>query len=222
MPAAGRRSLDGALAWGKNQVGNYGWRRKCLGFVRQCWGIAASGIDDAADGYALTKYRHTDKTPPPGAPVWFDGPTVQDHVALSVGNGYVYSNDVIEPGRIDKVKINTILDRWNCSYRGWSEDYPRFGKLPLDLIDELDYAAEFEVGQHVVVSTRAGLKARSAPGTESSTLLYRGGELLTVGYGYGIHLTKITEEDGILWGKGKKYTYALADKNKAFVKLARR
>lgn len=227
MPAAARFSVPSALAYAKaqDQRATQDWDNQCLAFVRSCWGLGATGIYNARQGYGLTKKRHKDRTPPPAAPCWFRGPTDDWHVTLAKSNGSVFSNDIKAEGKIDVVSIGYIEDRWNCDYLGWSEDYPKASgsnvKLPLDLIDDLDYAAEFRVGQHVVVSTRAGLKARSAPGTESSTLIHRKGKLLTVAYGYGIHLTKITEEDGILWGKGAEYTYALADRNKAFVKLVR-
>lgn len=200
MPAAGRRSLAGALAWAQSEVGDYGWRRLCLGFVRQSWGIAASGIFSAREGYSLTKYRHKDRTPPPGAPVWFDGPTSADHVALAKGNGKLFSNDVISPGRIDIVTIGKIEDVWGARYLGWSEDYPNFGKLPLDLIGSGGSGAKvLKIGDRVVVTTAAGLNARLTPNGKVYT---------TVAKGYRGKITKLAEAGGRTWARFDKFWYA--------------
>ena len=216
------RTLKGALAYAKSQVGKSGWRRLCLGFVRQCWGYPTSGIPTAYAGSKLVK-KTTKGTPPPGAIVWWKGPTSAGHVALSAGNGYVYSNDFKRPGKIDKVKIKDITRGWDCEYLGWSRNYPKQPNLPLD--DDAPAAGggsgsvskgttgpgsrnTYKVGQRVVVTTEAGLRARLAPGTESSTNSGR-----TVSKGYRIKITAVAEEDGYQWGKADKYWYALVKRN---------
>ncbi len=218
MPGSSR-SLSAALRWAESQVGDYGWRRLCLGFVRQAWGIAPSVIPTAAAGYRMTKHRHPgDRTAPPGALGWFDGPTSADHVVMFKGNGKVYSNDVISPGRIDITTIGRIEDEWDCRYLGWTEDYPGFGRLPLDLVGEKPESTDYKIGQRVIVSSDAGLKARSGPGTESSTLIYRNGKLLTVAKGYRIKITKIAREDGYIWLKADRYWYGTPESGRQFVR----
>lgn len=218
------RTLNGALAYAKSQVGKSGWRRLCLAFVRQSWGYPTSGIATAYTGSKLVK-KTTKGTPPPGAICWWKGPTSAGHVALSAGNGYVYSNDFKRPGIIDKVKIKDITRGWNCEYLGWSRNYPKQANLPLDGVSTGGGSGggsgsvgkgttgpgsrnTYKVGARVVVTTPNGLKARTAPGTESSTDSGR-----TVDKGYQIKITAVAEEDGIQWGKGTKYWYALVKRN---------
>src|SRR5690606_30439486 len=201
MAASGSRTLAGALNYAKSQVGKSGWRRLCLAFVRSCWGIAPSASTAAAVGCSKTKRQSSDKIPPPRAAVWWDGPTAKDHVALSAGGGYVYSNDILSPGRIDKVKIDTITSRWGARYRGWSEDYPNFGRLPLDLVSESKPPKDAapEVGQVREVSTSAGLNARLSPGGKIHT---------TVAKGYKITVHEVKKSGGRTWIRGAKYWYA--------------
>lgn len=205
------RTLDKAIQFAQSKIGGPRvWRRLCLSFVRQCWGIPATGIPTAYEGWKLTKHRHTDGVPPRGALIWWKGPTPEGHVAISAGNGYCYSNDIDVSGGITKTKINTIAARWGAQWLGWTEDYPNAGKLPLE--DSGSGAGggggdvpAFKVGDRVVVATPAGLKARLAPGTEKATDSGR-----TVAKGYRIKITKLAEEDGYTWAKADKYWYAVS------------
>jgi hypothetical protein len=53
--------------------------------------------------------------------VWWTGGTF-GHVAISAGGGYVISTDWPSAGNVGRVSIATLTDRWNKTYRGWSED----------------------------------------------------------------------------------------------------
>jgi hypothetical protein len=91
----------------------------CLKFVRTRYGVPGLA-PDAAEGFAMTDSRHT-STPPRGVPVWWTGGS-HGHVAISAGGGYVLSTDWPRAGAVGRVAIKTITDRWNKTYRGWSED----------------------------------------------------------------------------------------------------
>ncbi len=43
------------------------------------------------------------------------------HVAISAGNGWCWSTDILRPGRWDRVRIDDLAKRWNMKYLGWSE-----------------------------------------------------------------------------------------------------
>ena len=210
MPAANPpHNLSQALKWIKGKVGTTGWHRRCLEIFRLAWGWedSISGLPTAYSGWTQTKKKHRrDYNPPPGAPCWFKGPTSAGHVCFSTGNGQVITNDYPTSNRMNKSTIRAIEKGWDCEYLGWTEDYPRRGDLPLDLVGQKPPAKKFGVGDRVAVSTKAGLQARSGPGTEKSTLTGR-----TVAFGYRFEITKLYTEDGILWGKATKYTYALVD-----------
>jgi hypothetical protein len=53
---------------------------------------------------------------------WLGGSHGFGHVALSDGGGYVWSTDVLRPGKVDRVTAASITHNWGLSYVGWSED----------------------------------------------------------------------------------------------------
>src|SRR5690606_20980048 len=122
-----------AVARAKREVSkpSKNWRRLCLNFVMTCWGFSPSGIPSAKEGWKRSKKKRTDRNPAHGAPVYFDGPTAEWHVAVYDKDGYVYSNDFKRSGKIDRVKITDIERGWGVKYLGWTEDY--CGVRDLDL-----------------------------------------------------------------------------------------
>lgn len=127
-----------AVDWARNQHYNPSrdWTRDCLMFVRSSFNVG-SRYGSAATAYANTNRRHTSWPPPKGVPVWFNGPTYFDHVALSIGDGTCWTNDYVRRGKIDRVGILTISRGWGAPYRGWSEDINevRIYTPPLPIID---------------------------------------------------------------------------------------
>lgn len=123
------RSLHGAMEAARAEVRKPSappprrWRGLCLGFVRTCWGIDASGIPDADAAWARARRRVGSGTPPKGAPVyWAIGR--YGHIALSAGGGRVFSTDIRRRGKVDLVPIGEIARAWGAAaYRGWSHDY---------------------------------------------------------------------------------------------------
>ncbi|MFI6056179.1 hypothetical protein ACIBCO_39710 [Streptomyces violascens] len=129
------QSAASAVAFMKAQhdSGSRDWSHLCLGAVSQAWG----DIDDhdtAAAAAEATTSRHTHTTPPAGAPVWWPGVGSVGHVALSDGNGYVWSNDIVTDGSIDRVSIADLDAQWGDGSGDdwfWSDDLG--GRtLPLD------------------------------------------------------------------------------------------
>jgi hypothetical protein len=125
------RTQKQAVAWARARVGDYGWDNLCLSFVRQAFGVyytpdsewptTARNAGTAWDR-AKRKHRETDPMKIPfGVPVFFEMPTVADHVALSTGDGRCISNDFHVDGRIDPVRIADIARHWG-PLQGWTED----------------------------------------------------------------------------------------------------
>ena len=117
-----RRGMD-AVVWAQKQVTqpSKSWYMLCLQFVRLSLGVAAGHPSAEKAFYATTRRRGTTTTPPPGVPVWWTNGK-HGHVAISAGGGYVYSNDIVRRGKINKVSISYITRNWGQKYRGWTED----------------------------------------------------------------------------------------------------
>lgn len=112
-----------AVAWARAQhvSGVARWPGLCLVFVHECYDAPAK-YGTATIAWQHTHRRHTG-TPPLGVPVYWTGGTHgYGHVALSDGHGYVWSNDVLRHGKIDRVSIGSITRNWGLTYRGWAED----------------------------------------------------------------------------------------------------
>ena len=102
------------------------WDHLCLKFVRtmlhvparartayQAW-VLAGGNDGA--------YTHTVVPAPASVPVFWAGrPGSAGHVALSAGNGKVWSSDIMREGKVDLVDLHEIHRKWGLRYLGWSE-----------------------------------------------------------------------------------------------------
>lgn len=190
------RSQKQAVAWAKARIGDYGWDNLCLSFVRQAFGIyynpdSAWPTPDRNAGTAwdraTKKHRTSDPMSiPAGVPVFFEMPTVADHVVLSTGNGRCISNDFHVDGRIDPVRIADIAQHWG-PLQGWTEDLigndvyrepkppaPTFTDLslqlsPLQFSDtDKQMAADVDTlfgrGKHILAGTEAGgVKSRPLP-----------------------------------------------------------
>jgi hypothetical protein len=97
------------------------WRGLCLQFTRTMLGVPSRDPSAIAAWKAVPKdQRHPNSVPPPGVPVFWQGGTY-GHVALSAGDGYVLSTDIRRAGKVDKVKIELIGQRWGYKLLGWTE-----------------------------------------------------------------------------------------------------
>jgi hypothetical protein len=162
-----------ALSWMQRQSrsGASNWHNKCLMDVRMALGVP-SKYGTAAIGWAHTRKRHSG-TPPPGVPVWWTGG--QGHVALSAGGGYVWTNDFVRDGRIDKASISDITRRWGKPYQGWSED-----------INDVDvYSPSLGSAPRSFGSSPAGVSSAKAGSTPQSgdPRAYAKGRMAAYGWG---------------------------------------
>lgn len=111
-----------AVAWCRDhRVWPVGY---CLKYVRTAHGIPAVYPSAISAWNNATGRHHDDPTPPRGVPVFWAGGRY-GHVAMSCGDGYVWSTDVRTLGRVDKVSIPALTAAWRMDYLGWAEVYNR-------------------------------------------------------------------------------------------------
>lgn len=128
LPVANPRGVTAALAWARTQVyGSPQWRDLCLNFTARSYGWAHSGTHYAIDHFQSVvpaAMRHWgDRAAPAGALMFWDTGLRAGHVALSLGNGSVVTNDITIPGRISVVPASAIDERWGARYLGWAPPY---------------------------------------------------------------------------------------------------
>jgi hypothetical protein len=128
-----RTSPADVIAWCRDQSiqSSIDWTFHCLGMAGAAWDLHPSGVwPDAWNAFNRTAEAHKPAEPaPPGAPVWFDliarGQRL-GHVAIADDPGFCWSIDIIRHGKIDRVQISTIVQRWGAKYVGWSTDLEGF------------------------------------------------------------------------------------------------
>lgn len=124
------KSVEEAIAWGRKQVKHrsQNWDHLCLAFVTQAYGWSG-GAPSAISKWNSTKssLKHKDSNPPRGALVYWKTGSY-GHVALSLGNGKVLSNDFKRAGQIDEVSLDAISKKWG-GYLGWTPpEFPDAGR----------------------------------------------------------------------------------------------
>lgn len=94
-----------------------GW---CLKAVRTCYGVPALH-HSAASAWKHAIIRHPNSAPPRGVPVyWTGGAGGFGHVAISTGDGFIWSTDSRRPGYFDRVPLGAPVKDWGLTYAGWS------------------------------------------------------------------------------------------------------
>lgn len=96
----------------------------CDNFVANMYGLSASGYYTASDHWNAVpdQYKHpNDGNPPAGALVFWGGGA--GHVAISDGNGYVFSTDQPSAGNVGHVPLSAITQGWGKQYLGWTDPY---------------------------------------------------------------------------------------------------
>jgi hypothetical protein len=147
------RDYDQARAFARSQHRNpraEGWHNACQMFSRQCVGAVSFGAS-ARIAFESTSQnaRHRSQPPPPGAIAYYGHPGVGNgHAVFVVEGGYVWSNDIVRAGHIDRVKWNVFDSRWNLPYRGWIDSCPS-GKLP---VQQNGHLADYRQGGKVFAS----------------------------------------------------------------------
>lgn len=112
------------------------YKNLCLHFTARCYGWAGSGSPSAIRHWKMiaSPYKTAASkggTPPAGALVFWEVGKY-GHVAISCGDGTVFSNDIKRSGKIDRVPLVYITKHWNAKYLGWARPvYPNgWGKNP--------------------------------------------------------------------------------------------
>lgn len=99
----------------------------CDRFVAQMFGFSSSGYNRAIDNWNAVPVssRHLGDTNAPAGSLmfWSGGSAGAGHVAISDGNGGVYSTDQPSPGRVSNVPASAITDGWHETYLGWTPPY---------------------------------------------------------------------------------------------------
>ena len=115
----GDGGFGGAAEWGMSQLGHMGWFRRCLAFVNAAWGHSVARLGMATARQSMNAGPRVMGAPPRGAAAYYNTNGYAGHVALSLGDGTVLSNDIVTPGRIDRVPYNIFASRWGAPYMGY-------------------------------------------------------------------------------------------------------
>ena len=94
----------------------------CLHTCREAWGLPGGQPSAAEQWQSIpTNHRHTGAAPL-GAPVfWTGGTHGYGHVAISDGNGSVWSTDLPVPAHVGLVPVHSVVTSWpNHELVGWS------------------------------------------------------------------------------------------------------
>ncbi|MEI2730193.1 MAG: hypothetical protein V9E85_13925 [Candidatus Nanopelagicales bacterium] len=114
------RSCSDAMRYVLSQVTSpeKSWFNLCLNLVTIAYG-APQTIPNAIDQWNSMPedLRHSPNTVAPPGALMFWAP---NHVAISLGNNMIASNDVLGTGRVWIVSFQTIQARWNLAYLGWT------------------------------------------------------------------------------------------------------
>lgn len=94
----------------------------CDQFVAEMWGHSQSGYATAVENWNASPDKHQGAaslgTAPAGALVYWGGGA--GHVALSAGDGTVWSTDIGGPGTVTRVPWDEISSKWGKPYLGWA------------------------------------------------------------------------------------------------------
>lgn len=122
------RSYAEAKAYAERQHVNpsQNWYVLCQKFARSCVGADVFGASARLAFNSIPKeHRHTSYPPPPGSLAYYGfADRGFGHVVFVVEDGYVWSNDIVRRGKIDKVKWNVFQSKWGLPYRGWIDWTP--------------------------------------------------------------------------------------------------
>ena len=125
-PLPNPRGATSAVKWARAMSGDYGWHNLCLNFTAQAYGWDHAGTRYAIDHWLFTPNsmrHHRQRNAPAGALMFWDTGQRAGHVAISLGDGYVASNDIITPGKISIVPAWLVDERWDARYLGWTPPY---------------------------------------------------------------------------------------------------
>ena len=98
----------------------------CDNFVAEMWGESGSGYDTALDNWNASPGKvqggeALSSLAPAGALYYWGGG--DGHVAISAGDGTVYSTDIGGPGTVTRVPFTEISQKWNKPFLGWAPPF---------------------------------------------------------------------------------------------------
>jgi hypothetical protein len=123
---------ESAINWAASRIGDSGWYRMCLSFVRQAFG-AAGGVKDAKTSWAQTRNKFSASNPskiPAGVPVFWNGGS-NGHVVLSTGGGRAISTDYPTSNIVGGGTISGISSWLGQQPSGWAADINGKSVYPL-------------------------------------------------------------------------------------------
>lgn len=162
IEVARKQSLDGPRIdkWLGEDTAT-GW---CLKAVRTCYGVGAR-YRSATEAWHNAPIKHPNSIPPRGVPVyWTGGRGGFGHIAISAGDGRVWSTDSRRPGYFDLVDIEAPAVDWGLTYVGWSP-YVNGARVYLDPwamapeAKRVDRALTQAIGATTKATTRALYRA---------------------------------------------------------------
>lgn len=119
------RTVRGAVEWGKGQVerGVAIYHGLCLMFVRLCLGVDPLA-PSAKVAWLQADHKHPSKDVdswPRGHAGFMRGGEFW-HIVLVLGNGWCLSTDAVEWGKVSRVRIQQLADKWGYEVLGWTDD----------------------------------------------------------------------------------------------------
>ena len=121
----------------QHRSGSASWFNLSQMFSRQCVGAPPFGASARlAFNNTPPDQRHASSPPPPGSIAYYGHrDRGAGHAVFAVNGGFVWSNDILRRGRIDRVRWDVFATRWKLPYRGWISACPA-GELPVQGRDE--------------------------------------------------------------------------------------
>jgi len=121
-----------AFALSEHERPSQDWHNLCQLFSRQCVGASSFGASARSAFNSVPRaQRHESSPPPPGSIAYYGhSDSGFGHAVFAVDGGFVWSNDILRSGKIDRVRWDVFPNAWKLPYRGWIETCPS-GDLPI-------------------------------------------------------------------------------------------
>ena len=138
----------------QHRSGSTSWHNLCQMFSRQCVGASPFGAS-AREAFNATpgENRHQSSPPPPGAIAYYGfADHGAGHAVFAVHGGFVWSNDILRSGQIDRVRWDVFTSKWRLPYRGWISATPTGDELPVQRRPERNDVPGYRQGRKVYAS----------------------------------------------------------------------
>lgn len=123
VPAMGASAIIRARA--QAQHGPTRQAGMCLSMVVDAYQVN-HGVADAIRSWHMAVHKHRTSNPtaiPRGWPIyWAGGSEGHGHIAISAGDGWCWSTDILAAGRFGLVRVDRIRTQWGLDLLGWTGD----------------------------------------------------------------------------------------------------